>query len=151
MAGTRFALGGWFIYGGLIKGLHPVEFLKILHEYQLPFPFYVLNAIAGLLPWFEIWFGLLLITGKALRGTVLVGLLMLAPFTVLIFQRALALQSLSNIPFCSVRFDCGCGLGEIGICMKLTENLLLILAAAVLLLFGGTRGDPSNEAGPQTG
>lgn len=133
----RCALGGWFIYGGLMKGMHPVEFLKTLHEYHLPFPFLILNSVAGLLPWFEVLCGLLLITGKALRAAALLWLMMLIPFTWLVLQRALDLQSLSGLPFCAVRFDCGCGMGEIGICTKLTENLLLIASAAILLFCSG--------------
>jgi len=145
LAGTRCALGGWFIYGGLMKGLHPVEFLRILHEYELPVPFFVLNAVAGLLPWFEILSGLLLVTGKALRAAALVWLVILVSFTLLVLQRALALQIMSDIPFCAVRFDCGCGMGEIGICLKLAENLFMMLAAATLLFCGATRGGPTNS------
>lgn len=141
----RLALGGWFIYGGLMKGLHPVEFLKILHEYALPLPFFLLNTVAGWLPWFEILCGLLLITGKALRSAALLWLVMLIPFTWLVLQRALDLQSVSGIPFCAVRFDCGCGTGEIGICLKLTENLLLIAAAAILL-FAPNPTAPTGES-----
>jgi hypothetical protein len=93
----------------------------------------LINATAAWLPWFEALCGLLLVIGKVVRGTALVCVTMVVPFTLLVLQRALSLQSTLEIPFCAVRFDCGCGMGEIGICEKLAENLILLLAAMVLL------------------
>jgi len=58
---------------------------------------------------------------------------MLVPFTVLVFRRALAIQSALAIPFCAVKFDCGCGTGEVFICRKLLENFLFILFSVWLL------------------
>jgi hypothetical protein len=72
------------------------------------------------------------------RGAALVSLLMLLAFTPLVLKRALELQAAANIPFCMVKFDCGCGAGEVWICRKLTENVLLMLVSA-WLLFGGGR------------
>jgi hypothetical protein len=37
------------------------------------------------------------------------------------------------MPFCTVKFDCGCGAGEVFICHKLVENTVLLLLAAWLL------------------
>jgi hypothetical protein len=44
------------------------------------------------------------------------------------------LQAAGQLPFCAVRFDCGCGAGEVGICSKLLENGLLILLSLWLLI-----------------
>jgi len=49
-------------------------------------------------PWFEVFCGLLLLTGVAVRGTALTLLLMLVPFTLLVFRRALLLQVAQAIP-----------------------------------------------------
>jgi hypothetical protein len=51
----------------------------------------------------------------------------------LVFRRALAIQSAQAIPFCAVKFDCGCGTGEVFICRKLLENFLFILFSVWLL------------------
>ena len=134
LSGMRIAMGTWFIYGGFVKGLHPVDFLKTLHEYELPVSFVTLNAIAALLPWFEVFCGAVLLTGKALRATSAIWLAMLIPFTALIFYRALGVQNATQVAFCSIRFDCGCGTGEQPVCLKLTENLLLIITASLMFL-----------------
>lgn len=118
---------------GMSKALHPVEFLKLVHQYQLTESSILLNFIAAALPWFEVFCGVLLIAGVAVRGSALLLLLMLVPFTIVVLRRALAIHTLQSIPLCAVKFDCGCGNGEVWICRKLAENCGLILLAAWLL------------------
>jgi uncharacterized membrane protein YphA (DoxX/SURF4 family) len=130
---ARWLLGVTFLYLGLNKALHPVEFLRLLRQYDLGQSFLLLNSIAAALPGFEIFCGLLLLAGVAVRGTALMLIVMLVPFTVLVFRRALALQSALAIPFCAVKFDCGCGTGEVFICRKLLENFFFILFSVCLL------------------
>ena len=134
---ARWLLGAVFLYMGLNKALHPVEFLKLVREYDLVQSSLLLNSIAAALPWFEIFCGLLLLAGVAVRGTAVMLIVMLAPFTVLVFRRALAMQSALAIPFCAVKFDCGCGTGEVLICRKLVENGLLLLLSGWLLMGRG--------------
>jgi uncharacterized membrane protein YphA (DoxX/SURF4 family) len=126
-------LGAAFVYLGLNKALHPVDFLKLMQQYDLTQNALLLNSIAAGLPWFEVFCGLLLLTGVAVRGTALTLLLMLVPFTLLVLHQALLLQAAQAIPFCAVKFDCGCGTGEEFICRKLLENFLLILLSVWLL------------------
>jgi uncharacterized membrane protein YphA (DoxX/SURF4 family) len=130
---ARWLLGAVFLYMGLNKTLHPVEFLKLVRQYDLVQSSLLLNTIAAALPWFEIFCGLLLLAGVAVRGTALMLILMLVPFTVLVFRRALAIQSALAIPFCAVKFDCGCGTGEVFICRKLVENFFFIVFSGWLL------------------
>ena len=130
---VRWLLGVLFVYMGLSKALDPVEFLKLVREYDLTHTSWLLNSIAALLPWFEVFCGLLLLTGVAVRGAALMLILMLVPFTVLVFQRALDIQSAQAIAFCAVKFDCGCGAGEVFICRKLAENFFLTALAAWLM------------------
>lgn len=122
---ARWALGGLYVYMGLSKALDPVGFLKLVRQYRLVSDPWALNLIAAALPWFEVCCGLLLVLGVAVRGTALVSALMLPPFTALVLRRALELQAESGLPFCAVKFDCGCGAGEVFICWKLAENTLL--------------------------
>ena len=130
---ARWLLGAVFLYMGLSKALHPVDFLKLLRQYDLTQNSLLLNSMAAALPWFEVFCGLLLLAGIAVRGTALTLIVMLVPFTGLVLHRALLLQSALAIPFCAVKFDCGCGTGEEFICRKLMENSLLILLTAWLL------------------
>src|SRR5579859_3433405 len=124
---ARWLLGVAFLFLGLAKALHPVDFLKLLHQYDLTQNAWLLNFIAAALPWFELFCGLLLLAGVAVRGTALLLLLMLFPFTAVVLHRALAIADLQHLAFCAVRFDCGCGQGEVLICRKLVENTILIL------------------------
>jgi uncharacterized membrane protein YphA (DoxX/SURF4 family) len=130
---ARWLLGAAFLYLGLNKALHPVEFLKLVRQYDLVQSSLLLNSIAAILPWFEVFCGLLLLAGVAVRGTAVMLIVMLVPFTVLVFRRALAIQSARAIPFCAVKFDCGCGTGEVFICRKLLENFLFIVFSGWLL------------------
>ena len=130
---ARWLLGAVFHYMGLNKALHPVEFLKMVRQYDMVQSSLLLNSIAAALPWFEIFCGLLLLAGVAVRGTAVMLIVMLVPFTMLVFRRALAIQSAQAIPFCAVKFDCGCGTGEVFICRKLLENFLFIVFSGWLL------------------
>ncbi len=130
---ARWYLGVTFVYMGLSKALDPVEFLKLLREYEMVTTPWLLNSIAGSLPWFEVFCGLLLLAGVAVRGAVWMLVAMLVPFTLLVLKRALAVASAKAIAFCAVKFDCGCGSGEVFICHKLPENCALILLSCCLL------------------
>ena len=79
---ARWALGALFIYMGMNKALHPVEFLKLVRQYEMVDSYFMLNSVGALLPWFEVFCGLLLLTGTAVRGSALMLLAMLIPFTI---------------------------------------------------------------------
>ena len=134
---ARWLLGAAFLDLGLNKALHPVEFLKLVRQYELVQDPLWLNSIAAALPWFEVFCGILLLAGVAVRGSALMLLLMLLPFTLVVLQRALAMQAALAVPFCAVKFDCGCGTGEVLICRKLLENAGLILLSGWLLMGRG--------------
>ena len=136
---ARWVLGALFVYMGLTKALHPEEFLKLIRQYDMVSSPYLLNSIAAVLPWFEAFCGLLLLAGVAVRGTAVVVVVMLVPFTLLVLKRALAIAGVKGLPFCMVKFDCGCGAGEVFICNKLLENSLLIFVACALVAGWGRR------------
>jgi uncharacterized membrane protein YphA (DoxX/SURF4 family) len=129
---VRWLLGVLFVYMGLNKALHPTHFQELILQYNMVSNPVLLNCIAAALPWLEAYCGLLLIAGIAVRGTALLLLLMLAAFTPLIWHRALELAALQQLAFCAIRFDCGCGMGEVYACNKLVENSLLFLLSAWL-------------------
>jgi uncharacterized membrane protein YphA (DoxX/SURF4 family) len=130
---ARLMLGALFIYMGLVKAMDPVQFLKMVHEYEMVRSPFLLNAVAAALPWFEVFCGVMLLVGIAVRGTALLLIAMLIPFTVLVTKRALAIASAKSLAFCAVKFNCGCGNGEVFICHKILENTGLLLLAAWLL------------------
>ena len=65
---ARWFLGAVFLYMGLNKALDPVGFLKLLNEYHLVNQPFLLNSLAAVLPWFEVFCGLLLLAGVGVRG-----------------------------------------------------------------------------------
>ena len=133
----RWLLGALFVYMGLSKALNPEAFLKLVRQYELVSNAFLLNSIAATLPWFEVFCGLLLLAGVAVRGTALVTAALLVPFTIAVWRRALAISTAKALAFCAVKFDCGCGSGEVLICHKLMENSLLILLALWLMFSKG--------------
>jgi len=147
---ARWLLGAVFIYMGLSKAFQiaihgedvtagPVAFLKLVRQYDMVSNPVFLNMIAATLPWFEIFCGVLLLTGVAVRGAALMLLAMLVPFTLIVLRHGLALAAANAVPFCSVKFDCGCGTGEVVTCHKLAENCALIFLSAWLLTGRGRR------------
>ena len=136
---ARWLVGALFIYMGLKKAVHPGEFLKLVRQYDMVSSSLVLNSIAAALPWFEVFCGLLLLAGVAIRGAAVVLIAMLVPFTLIVLKRALAIAAAKHMAFCLVKFDCGCGAGEVFICNKLLENSLLILVAAWFISGAGQK------------
>ena len=130
---VRLILGAVFLYMGIQKALMPVEFLKLVKEYELVMRPPWLNIIAATLPWFEIFCGLLLVAGVAVRAVALNLIVMLIPFSIIILRRGLEIYHTKGLAFCAIKFDCGCGAGEVVICHKLIENAALILLAGWLL------------------
>lgn len=129
----RWGLGGLYVYMGLSKAMDPVGFLKVIRQYELVQHHLALNAIAGLLPWFEVFCGVLLLAGILVRGAALISFLMLLPFTWAVIVRAWHMHTGQGLPFCAIRFDCGCGAGEVLICKKVLENTLLMAMSAWLV------------------
>ncbi len=131
---ARVWLGFVFIFMGLHKALpHPEYFLKLVRQYDMVTDPLLLNSIGAALPWFEVYCGLLLVFGVAVRGSAVMLAAMLVPFTLVVLKRALAIAAVSGLPFCAVKFDCGCGAGEVFICHKLVENTVLLLLTGWLL------------------
>jgi uncharacterized membrane protein YphA (DoxX/SURF4 family) len=130
---ARWGLAAVFIYMGLGKVSHPEAFLKLVRQYDFVTASLPMNCIAAALPWFEVFCGVLLLAGVAVRGTALMLALMLMPFSLLVLKRALAIATLQHLAFCAVKFDCGCGNGEVFICHKLAENAALLLMACWLV------------------
>ena len=130
----RWWLALVFISMGISKAWPlPFHFLELVRQYHLVTNYLLLNAIAAALPWFEVYCGLLLLLGVAVRGVGLATTAMLVPFTLLVLRRALEMAADKGIPFCAVKFDCGCGAGEVFVCHKLVENSLLLLLAVWML------------------
>lgn len=130
---ARLAVGGIYIWYGINKLLAPSAFMKALHAYHMlpTSPPQYLTLTVVVMPWIEILCGTLLLLGAWTRSAASLLLLMTIVFTVAVAMRASELAALQGLPLCGVRFDCGCGVGEVWFCSKLAENIALILLAAI--------------------
>ena len=137
---ARWWLACVFIFMGLNKAVpHPKYFLDLVRAYHMVSTPWLLNSIAAALPWFEVFCGLLLLFGVAVRGSALMLIVMLLIFSPIVVKRALEIAAEKHLAFCAVKFDCGCGMGELFICHKLVENTVLLLLSAWLLMGAGRR------------
>ncbi len=125
----RIFIGGMFVYLGWTKTQDPVSFLKTIREFDLLQAPWQMNIVAAWLPWFEVWCGLLLLLGVGIRVSAGSVAALLLGFTGMILWRALQVHSAGNIAFCEIQFDCGCGTGEVVVCHKLIQNVILSLAS----------------------
>lgn len=131
---ARLALGICFVHLGLNKALNPTDFLKAVHQYGWVDQTQHLTWIAALLPWFEVFCGLLLVAGVWVRGTAFAVFGMLVFFSGIILHRALRIHETTGIDFFEIRFDCGCGNGAVFVGLKLVENAVLTGLSLVLVL-----------------
>ncbi len=119
----------------------PVGFLKFIREYEI-FPvaaWPLLNLTAVAMPWVEVLCGVLLVFGVAVRGAAGVLLALLLMFTVMIVIRGLRIYHAQDIAFCAIKFNCGCGGGDVFICHKIPENVTLGCLAMLTLASGSRR------------
>lgn len=94
---ARWFIGLIFIYAGYYKIIAPAEFAKMIYGYGL-FPGELINLIAIVLPFIELFTGLMLIVGVWTRSAMLIINILLILFILLI--------SINLIR--GHQFDCGC-------------------------------------------
>lgn len=118
----RLALGGIFIYSSLDKIAHPDEFARIIANYAI-LPDLLVTLPAVVLPWLELFAGLLLVAGIWTRSTAaLLSLLLLA------FILALGVNALRGIDV-----SCGC----FSTSAEIKENAWGLILRDVLILIPG--------------
>ena len=127
---ARLAVGGVFIYSGVIKAIAPAEeFAYAIESYRLLTPELALWA-ARIFPWVELYAGLLLAAGIYTRWSVAFNSVMLV-----FFEFMLAQAWLRGLPITS----CGCfgsgGSNSIG--HEFVQNLALLLLAWAAFRHGG--------------
>lgn len=94
---VRLVLGFFFIYASVEKIAFPEVFARSIEAYQL-MPIVVINIIAIVLPWLELFCGLFLISGLLVRASVfIINCLLLVFITVII-----------TAIFRGLEIDCGC-------------------------------------------
>ena len=120
-----FVIGGIFIYAGVVKAIHPLQFAYDIANYDaVPWPFGV--RMAFYLPWLEIICGALLILRRFYAGA-----LTLILALTLVFIGAIASARLRGIDI-----SCGCfghASDNLGFVWHLLLNLAILAAVALLM------------------
>jgi putative oxidoreductase len=121
----RLIVGGVFVWSGLLKAVHPLDFAQNVENYQL-LP-RLLSLVVGLaLPWVEMAAGLLLVLGLFRRGAALAAAGLLGAFIILISVTIVRGLDLS----------CGCFgslSGKVGWTLLAQDVVLLAMAVNILL------------------
>ncbi|MBI5743873.1 MAG: DoxX family membrane protein [Elusimicrobia bacterium] len=126
---ARLVVGGVFVYAGAVKALAPAEeFAYAIETYKVVGPKLALLA-ANVMPWVEVYAGLLLAAGVFTAPLALFNLAMLAFFELLLGQ-----AWLRGLPITS----CGCfgAGGSTSISQEFLQNLCLMCLAWVAFKFG---------------
>ncbi|MCP4251741.1 MAG: DoxX family membrane protein [bacterium] len=131
---ARAALGGVFIFMGLVKVADPVKFLQLIHQYPAMTGAWV-NSVVLILPWVETLCGVAILLGVARRAAAIIAVGMLVAFTPLILMRGLEIyrEAAGTLGICGVQFDCGCGAGSVALCNKMVENVVLTALALIII------------------
>ena len=135
---VRTGLGVVFLWASWDKIIHPLEFAKIIENYQILPPAFV-NPMALVLPWIEGLCGLLLISGRLVPGAALTVDLLLLVFI---------LTTGYNL-YRGLDVNCGCfsvapdagGAATV----NLVRNCLLLVAGIWLLVYTSHRTAPPNR------
>jgi hypothetical protein len=125
----RLILGGLFIYAGIHKVADPHGFAAIIYNYKL-LPDTLVTVSAVVMPWVEIFAGILLVAGIYKRTSALV-----LSSLLLVFSVAISINLIRGL-----NFDCGCfstvvtetGSDPVGL---LIRDLLLLIPAVLIILF----------------
>lgn len=96
---SRIIVGGVFIYAAFLKLLAPVEeFAYAIESYKI-FPYKISFIIANIVPWFELYLGIFILTGVYTVYCSIISVLTFIVFEVLLLQAIVR-----NLPLT----DCGC-------------------------------------------
>ncbi len=132
---ARLVLGGLFIYASLDKIAQPLQFAKVVESYKI-LPLSLVTLPALILPWVELFAGISLVSGIAVRSAAMVLSALLVFF---IF--ALGINALRGI----TTISCGCFSNSIGdsenIYVLIVRDLLILVPGLVIVLFSREKKD----------
>jgi len=115
----RLAVGGVFVWAGMMKILDPLDFAQSIANYRA-FPRFLSFFLALILPWIEVFCGIFVISGLFKRSGALILSVMTGCFLLLIAVTI----------FRGIDIDCGC-FGS----LSSRVDYKLILTDLVLLFF----------------
>lgn len=125
---ARLVLGGLFIYASLDKIAQPLAFTKVVESYRI-LPSSLVTLPALILPWVELFAGICLVSGIAVRSAALLLCALLVFFIVILGFNALR----------GIDISCGCFSNRIGdsenIYVLIFRDLLILIPGLLIILF----------------
>ncbi len=121
----RIVLGVVFIWASIDKIAHPAGFAEAIYNYRM-LPYWTINLMAIMMPWLELFCGILLIVGVLWRGSAFMIGVLLAVFIV----------ALSSALIRGLDISCGCFTvdGGHGVAVDLlVRDILMIIGVGILL------------------
>jgi hypothetical protein len=128
----RIALGTVFVYAGALKAGNLVAFAGSIAAYQM-LPYWANYLVSAILPWLEIFCGVLLILGLRIR----------AASALVIVLNVMFMIALSAAIIRGLDLDCGCfkqGGGSKTTAWQALLRDALLLAASIIIYLRGTPG-----------
>jgi putative oxidoreductase len=118
-----FAVGGVFVYAGVLKALDPVRFAMDIDNYKIV-PWFISVAMSFYLPWLEILGGLALISRFLYRG----GLSILTALVLIFIGATMAAKARG------LDITCGC-FGHASEHWSFPQHMAIDLAILAVLIF----------------
>ena len=119
-ASVRVILGAIFVYASLDKIANPQAFADIINNYRV-LPVQLVNPLAIFLPWLEFITGLFLISGKWVKGSLLIYSTLLVIFIIALSQALIR----------GLDISCGC----FSVQPTTTSNVWLRIIEDLIMLF----------------
>jgi len=119
-ASVRIILGAIFVYASLDKIANPQAFADIINNYRV-LPVQLVNPLAIFLPWLEFITGLFLISGKWVKGSLLIYSTLLVIFIIALSQALIR----------GLDISCGC----FSVQPTTTSNVWLRIIEDLIMLF----------------
>jgi uncharacterized membrane protein YphA (DoxX/SURF4 family) len=129
----RFVIGGMFIYVAYNKLTNPEDFAKAIKNYDM-LPLSVINIMAIILPYIELFSGLFLILGMLKKGSSAVIMISLIIFII----------ALTSAYARGLNIDCGCGFSTLinetasknELFIRIFEDILMLIGIVIVFIFG---------------
>ena len=119
-ASVRIILGAIFVYASLDKIANPQAFADIINNYRV-LPVQLVNPLAIFLPWLEFITGLFMISGKWVKGSLLIYSTLLVIFIIALSQALIR----------GLDISCGC----FSVQPTTTSNVWLRIIEDLIMLF----------------
>lgn len=121
----RLIIGGMFIYVAYNKLINPEEFAKAIKNYDM-LPLQVINVMAIILPYIELFAGIFLILGIYKKGSSAIIAVSLFIFIV----------ALTTAYARGLNIDCGCGFSSLIEEKALKSELIIRIIEDIFMLIG---------------